>query len=60
MHVTIETNGEAVVFAVALFAYTKESLDRSGYLHQQTNEPPYYTEQRELMRALEKFINKRT
>lgn len=59
MEISIHTKQEAVALATALLMYTKNGLEAAGSLVQRTNEDPYYTAQRQFLRALEKFIENR-
>jgi hypothetical protein len=59
MKITVETNAEAIALAIALMGYTKTGLIQAGALVQRKNEDPWYTAQREFLRALEKFIERR-
>jgi hypothetical protein len=59
MKITIENSYESVYLAVALLEFTKDSLKRSGYLVERDNEQNYYTDQRRLLKALERFLENR-
>jgi hypothetical protein len=60
VNIVIHTSQEAVVLAIALQAFVKDGLTKAGALVERINEDPFYTNTREFLHSLEKFIKNRS